>query len=253
MYQKFKYCLLLFIILNWVACGTGVENQDLPPSPVKLVEKSAEDAVEEKGIDAEAIPGPEGDIAGNGIVLQWYALQEEDIAGYNVYRSETDSLRDFIRIAQVEDTFYLDKAVQPNQKFYYYYVTAVDQAGQEGEPSEVGKYALIPWADLVYPIRDTEFNGQGGTFAWDFSSGFPVTFVFRLEREIQPNIYVNFFTKHIVNITDYDVNQEWSLSRLAEEGLSTPLPTGRYRWRIDNLGSEAYQGSESLWEFFVVK
>ncbi|NOX37226.1 MAG: hypothetical protein GXO78_06790 [Calditrichaeota bacterium] len=217
------------------------------------MEKSAEDAVEERGIDAEAIPGPDGDIVANGIYIEWYPLQEEDIVAYRIYRSEVDSVRDFVRIAQVQDTFYLDQNVAPNLKYYYYYVTAVDEAGQEGDPSEVVKYSLIPWADLHFPIRDAEFDGGNGTFQWDFASGFPVSFIFRLEREVTQNIYVNFFTKHITNITDYEVNQDWSLSRLSEEGLSTPLPTGRYRWRIDNVGSMEYQGSESVWEFFVVK
>jgi hypothetical protein len=66
--------------------------------------------------------------AREGMVLIWAPNPEEDIAGYNVYRS-TESGTGYKKINTdlVRETTYSDKDVQMQQK-YYYVVTAVDNA-----------------------------------------------------------------------------------------------------------------------------
>jgi len=145
---------------------------------------------------------------------------------YEIFRKEKDSTGTFLKIAEVRkeferlDTTFIDTAIVIN-RLYYYYVQARDEIGQEGPPSEKVGYLIVPWPDLVTPIKQ-------GT-------------------------YVNIFTKLITLIADYSPNQEWSAQKLAAYGLQLPLPTGRYRWRIDVIGTGDNEGSESNWETFRVQ
>ena len=252
-FRKYIFIVLAGMAL-FVMCRSGVENEDLPPSRVRIVPKTPEDAVEEHGIDAYAVVTENNVVKANAIYLEWYQNPEQDIAAYNIYRKAGDSTGTFQRIARVEksfgvlDTFYIDMAVELYQR-YFYYIKAEDEAGQEGPASRKVNYALVPWADLESPIRYANFDGQ---FVWTFQQNyFPPSFVFRLERQVAENTYVNFFTKQIELLVDYDPHQVWSISRLVPEEL-LPIPTGTYRWRIDVVGSEENQGSESNWETFRV-
>ena len=65
---------------------------------------------------------------------------EKDLAGYNIYRSEDPNLpKPWTKLNRnlLDRTTYQDDAVQAGKK-YFYYVTAVDNAGNESQPSEVG-------------------------------------------------------------------------------------------------------------------
>jgi fibronectin type 3 domain-containing protein len=66
---------------------------------------------------------------------------EGDIAGYDLYRSNDPNLPvtrwTKLNEALLTKTTYQDSAVESGQK-YYYYVIAVDEAGNRSEPSEVG-------------------------------------------------------------------------------------------------------------------
>jgi predicted phage tail protein len=65
---------------------------------------------------------------------------EKDLAGYNIYRSEDPNLpKPWAKLNRnlLDRTTYQDDAVQAGKK-YFYYVTAVDNAGNESQPSEVG-------------------------------------------------------------------------------------------------------------------
>ena len=66
--------------------------------------------------------------AREGMVLIWAPNPERDVAGYNVYRSDT-SATGYAKINGdlVRETTYTDASVKPRQK-YYYVVTAVDSA-----------------------------------------------------------------------------------------------------------------------------
>jgi fibronectin type 3 domain-containing protein len=68
------------------------------------------------------------------------ANTEPDIAGYNIYRSTDPNLpKDQwtkLNTEPLDRTTFQDEKVESGTK-YYYYVTAVDQAGNVSEPSEV--------------------------------------------------------------------------------------------------------------------
>ncbi len=256
--MKFNPFIIGVILINigYFGCNTGVENQDLPPGKVQLVEKTPEDSSLEKGIDAIAIVGANNEVITNGIVLEWHPLPDDDIAAYEIFRKERDSTGTFFKIGEVRkrferlDTVYIDTSIVTN-RFYYYYVQARDEIDQEGPPSEKVGYLILPWPDLITPINNDVFQG---VFQWSFDENFvPSQFVFRLERQIGQGTYVNIFTKLITLIAEYSPNQEWSAEEFATYGLQLPLPTGTYRWRIDVVGSGENEGAESNWATFRVQ
>jgi len=72
---------------------------------------------------------------GNVVKLYWFPNEESDLAGYRIYRSESES-GGFTEIARVgnAETSYVDKAATAGVK-YYYCVTAVDRADPSNESS----------------------------------------------------------------------------------------------------------------------
>lgn len=75
------------------------------------------------------------------LAIFFAANKEPDIAGYNLYRSTDPDLpkASWTRLNQtlLTRTTFQDDRVEPG-KTYYYYVTAVDKAGNVSPPSEVG-------------------------------------------------------------------------------------------------------------------
>jgi hypothetical protein len=83
------------------------------------------------------------------VFLTWDENKESDLAGYYVYRS-TRSKKDYKRLTDkiINRTTFSDTKIASGVT-YYYIVTAVDQAGNESEPSEekkahVEKFLLRP-------------------------------------------------------------------------------------------------------------
>jgi hypothetical protein len=76
----------------------------------------------------------------NRISIFWAANAERDVAGYNLYRSTDPNkpLGEWTKLnrAPLERTTFQDDSVQAGVK-YYYYLTAVDTAGNVSRPSEV--------------------------------------------------------------------------------------------------------------------
>ena len=83
--------------------------------------------------------------AREGMVLIWAPNSEEDVVGYNIYRSTTPG-QDYNKInhALVRETTFSDKDIKQGQR-YYYVITAVDSAPvpneseKSAETSEVAK------------------------------------------------------------------------------------------------------------------
>lgn len=75
------------------------------------------------------------------LAIFFAANKEADIAGYNIYRSTDPNLpkEQWTRLNQslLTRTTYQDERVEAG-KTYHYYLTAVDQAGNVSQPSEVG-------------------------------------------------------------------------------------------------------------------
>jgi len=90
------------------------------------------------------------------IDLSWNVVS--DAVKYNVYRSVNGT---FVKIATVNTTFYADTNLQPNTT-YSYYVTAVDRAGNEGQPSDVvSNTTLVAENVMVVQSINLTLNGKG--------------------------------------------------------------------------------------------
>ena len=227
-----------------------------PPAQVILVEKSSDSSAVERGIDAEqplgVFPVPEQ----NAIYLEWYGLDEDDLAAYDIYRRDRDTTGNFQKIAEVPrrfgqtDTSYLDLSVNLDT-VYYYYVIARDEDGQEGERSRIDFYRLLPRPkSLNAPVGNTLFQGF---FEWDFDEDFVAQyFIFRLEKNNGSGEFFPYYLGLLDTEGRTQPNQRWSLE---EVGL-TALDPGQYRWRIDVRRFDDRnnrEGSESTWETFQVQ
>lgn len=84
-----------------------------------------------KGLAAVATPGENG--AGPAIDLNWQPNTEADLAGYIVYRRESDT-GSWQRVSSVAEPAYHDANVQPSHT-YIYAVSAIDQQRHESERS----------------------------------------------------------------------------------------------------------------------
>jgi len=248
MFEHNKYFLtkILIIALFGLSCTNSVESDNPAPEQVRMVEKSAENAVIERGIDAIAFTGL---LTQNSIYIQWHSEDDEDLTVYDIYRSQ-DSVGTFPLLTSVVkqfgeiDTSYIDKNVAENVR-YYYYVIARDAEDQEGPRSTKVNYKLGEMAVLNSPSpSDTNYTG---VFSWDFPSFGPDEFIFRLERDIAGNFVHEYMNQ--LNRIDYNPHQEWNFTSL---GLGNLLP-GRYRWRIDIIGADDNEGSESFWLGFQVQ
>ena len=89
---------------------------------------------------AAVLPGEAG---GYIVDLSWTINLETDLAGYRVYRSESEGERGKLLTSDLLPTpAYRDSSVSPGRR-YWYTVTAVDRAGNESAPSAVA-LAEIP-------------------------------------------------------------------------------------------------------------
>ena len=92
---------------------------------------------------------------GNGLVsLNWQANTEEDLAGYNVYRSATSNGGYMLLNESLLETASFIDSSAIDYNMYYYVVTAVDEFGLESIYSE--EVELLPIDDF-----DAVLNGVG--------------------------------------------------------------------------------------------
>ena len=71
---------------------------------------------------------------GNLVSITWKENTEKDLAGYNIY-VVIGSKKEKINRERIKENFYLDKKA-PDERFVSYYVTALDEAGNESQPSQ---------------------------------------------------------------------------------------------------------------------
>ncbi|QZT35061.1 transglycosylase domain-containing protein [Caldalkalibacillus thermarum TA2.A1] len=130
-----------------------------------------EDSRQENGKVPAAPDNVQAKRSGGGITVSWSKVNESDLAGYRVYRAGDDG--QFKHIASVllhEGTVYQDSTVSGRD--YAYYVTAVDIAGQESEPSAIAvSNAQDP--DQFFlpdpPSQPAGLSGQGGELSVQLS------------------------------------------------------------------------------------
>jgi fibronectin type 3 domain-containing protein len=76
----------------------------------------------------------------NTIIIEWIPNKDADLNGYNIYRSQNS--KEYAKLNQqaipLNETNYKDGTVNSGST-YYYYLTAVDSAGNESQPSGIQK------------------------------------------------------------------------------------------------------------------
>lgn len=241
---KFMLILLSAILVIW-SCKDSTSSENPAPGKVELISKSPETDAVERGIDAEFILGSQP--PRDGIVIQWHPVQDNDLVGYRVYRSASDSSTALSLIATVRtrsagkiDTTFFDRDTNMVAYTRYYYRISAEDADQEGLRSNSADYKLENVCTLRFP---PPFDSS---FEWDWPSNqAPDSFIFRLSKQTVFGTYDSVLVK---KESDYNSPANWSLSDLKIDSLSA----GQYRWRIDIIGSEDNNGSESDWSYFVV-
>ena len=123
-------------IVRAVSLGTGgAQVESLNSNSVVVTPK---DVFAPAAPERPSIAAPEPGSA--RLAIFFAANKETDIAGYNIYRStDPDLPKPWTRLNQTlltRTTFQDDKI--ESGKTYYYYLIAVDKAGNESPPSEVG-------------------------------------------------------------------------------------------------------------------
>jgi len=131
--RNFKFGTNYRYIVRAVSLGTGgaqVESLNSNALTIAALDKFAPSAP--AGVSIAA--------AQNRLSIFFAANPESDIAGYNIYRSTDPNLakESWTKLTQtlLTRTTFHDERVEPGKK-YYYYVTAVDNAGNTSFPSAV--------------------------------------------------------------------------------------------------------------------
>ena len=124
-------------IVRAVSLGTGgAQVESLNSNAVSVAPR---DIFPPAAPERPSVAAPEP--ASARLAIFFAANKESDIAGYNIYRSTDPDLpkQNWTKLNQtlLTRTTYQDDRVEPG-KTYYYYVTAVDKAGNVSPPSEVG-------------------------------------------------------------------------------------------------------------------
>jgi predicted phage tail protein len=124
-------------VVRAVSLGTGgAQVESLNSNAVSV---SPVDTFPPAAPERPSVAAPEPSSA--RLAIFFAANKETDIAGYNIYRSTDPDLpkQNWTKLNQalLTRTTYQDDKVEPG-KTYYYYIIAVDKAGNVSPPSEVG-------------------------------------------------------------------------------------------------------------------
>lgn len=124
-------------IVRAISLGTGGAQVESLNS--NSVSASPRDVFAPAAPERPSVAAPEP--ASARLAIFFAANKESDIAGYNIYRSTDPNLpkQNWTKLNQslLTRTTFQDDRVESG-KTYYYYVTAVDKAGNVSPPSEVG-------------------------------------------------------------------------------------------------------------------
>jgi len=135
--KSFQFGTTYRYVVRAVSLGTGgAEVESLNSNAVEIL---PQDVFAPAAPERPSIAAPEPNSA--RLAIFFAANKETDIAGYNIYRSTDPNLpkQNWTKLNQalLTRTTYQDDRVEPG-KTYYYYITAVDKAGNVSAPSEIG-------------------------------------------------------------------------------------------------------------------
>ncbi|HEX8071376.1 MAG TPA: hypothetical protein VF546_15580 [Pyrinomonadaceae bacterium] len=133
--QTFRFGEEYVYLVRAVSLGTnGAQVESLNSNAQSITPKDTFAPAAPTSITVAAAPGK------LTLSLFWPANPERDVAGYNIYRATDPNLPkerwQKLNRALHERTTYQDDAVDAGTR-YYYYLTAVDAAGNTSPPSEV--------------------------------------------------------------------------------------------------------------------
>jgi fibronectin type 3 domain-containing protein len=119
----------VYVVRSAIANGAALESADSRPAIV--TPKDIFPPAAPQGLVAAVLPS-----AAEAVVdLSWSINSEPDVAGYRVYRSESEGVRGEPLSADLSPSpAYRDATAQSGHR-YWYSVTAIDRAGNESVPS----------------------------------------------------------------------------------------------------------------------
>ncbi|MBE0645974.1 MAG: hypothetical protein IH600_17970 [Bacteroidetes bacterium] len=174
--------------------------------------------------------------------LEWSSVDEADLAGYRIYRSEIplDKADPTALIAESTAAYYDDLSVSQIGRGYYYGVTAVDRGGLESELSPVAADYIASRPVLISPSE----NGSAEAYP-----------LFRWLRVSEAAAYL--LTVSVAENT----GQVWSqiVPAVGSDTLSfrytgTPLSAGgTYYWRASSVtaANGKPNGISDAWRFQI--
>jgi len=252
-------CFWLIFLLN-ISCSNPEQYSAPPPGKVLMVQRldGADTTDAEAGIDAVT-----NSDSINYIQLMWYRPQETaNLASFNIYRSVDEqgaknyNLLYRKRLDQqiAADTLFIDTQYLRRNVRYYYYVTAEDKDGRESENSDTLSYMLLEKAgNLSLNGNSTTVTEPSMEFSWWMNGQTPHRYILRIEAFVNEDFHPKVYVQYIPSI--YQSSQSLTLSG---NWLKQKFPNGKYRWRIDCVGTEEiseqwFSGSESDWYPFKVE
>ncbi len=243
-----RYLTLIFCILTltlWLI-GCGSESPEEPPED-STAPLPPNIHLNDPNISDDEW-GPDAMTESNGIYIEWDANDEDDIAGYKVYRS-MDSNSGYKHTATLykDELFYEDRDVQIETR-YYYRITAFDESGHESRMSQITSYTLLHKATLTEPANQAVITNPSPEFRWlevNAAEAYVVRVFVNTETKEEP--WQEVWRSH--EVFPYDE----FMVRYNDDGLATQsLEDGKqYRWRVDANSGPAV-GSESNWYHFQV-
>jgi hypothetical protein len=255
--MKYYFLFFIFYFVLILSCDEGSGPDTDPPLAPQFADKTVfSDMSEFEVMSIDAVAGPE-----NSIRLIWKGHPERSrLRHFTVYRSEEpQGLINFFPYAQVDpggefigDSIYhtfTDAIDIDERKPYYYYVTAINEEGEESSPSDTVWYELISKASLSNPLGIRFDLPEYIDFQWTFNfRTYPSAYILRIEEDFS---YSLVFVE-MVELTDYSDPQR--THRLSADILKNfILDEIQYRWRIDCVQQDTvHYGSESNWGTFQV-
>jgi hypothetical protein len=131
--KNFEFGKSYGYVVRSVSLGTeGAQVESLNSNTVSVSPKDTFPPAAPSGVSANAAPGR--------ISIFWAANGEPDVVGYFIYRSTDENLSKDrwtkLNTTPLTRTTFLDENVESGKR-YFYYLTAIDNAGNMSGPSEV--------------------------------------------------------------------------------------------------------------------
>lgn len=236
-----KIMTIMFIfIMSFYGCSedSELDQDNMPPAIPRIHQHDPTIPDDEWGPDTLT------DV--DGIYIEWDANQEDDLAGYKIYRSVYPD-NGFVLIATVSEyaDFYEDFDIELSQK-YYYRITAINSEGNESQMSKTIWYTSLPKAQLIEPANQAIVT-LAPTFKW-FGIGEADAYILRVfASEVEENEW-----QEIWHCEKYSYEKLEAVYNENDKALEDLTYEKEYRWRVDVDGGSSV-GSESNWRRFSLQ